>query len=87
MCQGNLGNFHMRLNEYVKAVAYFEPHSHSSASACLDDRVHEAAKWLQTAFDGGQVLNLQNCTWRNLTLMRAKRTRRWRISKSTSRGA
>jgi hypothetical protein len=29
------------------------PHSHSSASACLDDRVREAAKWLQAAFDGG----------------------------------
>jgi tetratricopeptide (TPR) repeat protein len=29
------------------------PHSHSSASACLNDRVREAAKWLQTAFDGG----------------------------------
>jgi hypothetical protein len=27
------------------------PHSHSSA--CLDDRVREAAKWLQAAFDGG----------------------------------
>jgi len=90
----------MHLNEYVKAVAYFEaqhamatslklahvqsvaalnmgaaltlgvraarqgpfagadqapgPHSHSSASAFLDDRVPEAAaKWLQAAFDGG----------------------------------
>ena len=29
------------------------PHSRSSASACLDDRVREAAKWLQAAFDGG----------------------------------
>ena len=29
------------------------PPSHSSASACLNDRV-EAAKWLQAAFDGGQ---------------------------------
>jgi hypothetical protein len=28
-------------------------HSHSSASACLKDRVREAAKWLQAAFDGG----------------------------------
>jgi hypothetical protein len=96
---GNLGTCHMHLNEYVKAVAYFEahhalaislklayvqsdaalnmgvalallvraarqgtatgtdqapgPHSHSSASACLNDRVREAAKWLQAAFDGG----------------------------------
>jgi tetratricopeptide (TPR) repeat protein len=30
------------------------PHSHSSSSACLDDRVREAAKWLQAAFDGGR---------------------------------
>ena len=30
------------------------PPSHSSASACLDDRVREAAKWLQAAFDGGR---------------------------------
>ena len=30
------------------------PHSHSSASACLGDRVRESAKWLQAAFDGGQ---------------------------------
>jgi len=30
------------------------PHSHSSsASACLDDRVREAAKWLQAALDAG----------------------------------
>ena len=27
--------------------------SHSSASSCLDDRVREAAKWLQAAFNGG----------------------------------
>jgi hypothetical protein len=30
------------------------PPSHSSASACLDDRVREAAKRLQAAFDGGR---------------------------------
>ena len=99
MAYGNLGTCHMHLNEYVKAVAYFEvqhvmeisvklahvqsdaalnmgvaltldvraahqgpaagadqasgPHSRSSASACLDDRVREAAKWLQAALDGG----------------------------------
>jgi hypothetical protein len=29
------------------------PPSHSSALACLNDRVREAAKWLQAAFDGG----------------------------------
>ena len=28
--------------------------SHSSASACLNDRVREAAKWLQAAIDGGR---------------------------------
>jgi tetratricopeptide (TPR) repeat protein len=32
--------------------------THSSASACLDDRVREAAKWLQAAFDGGHVLHM-----------------------------
>jgi hypothetical protein len=31
------------------------PHSHSSALMCLNDRVREAAKWLQTAFDGTLV--------------------------------
>ena len=97
---GNLGTGHMHLNEYVKAVAYFEAQhalatslklahaqsdaalnmgvaltlhvraarqgpateadeapgspSLSSASACLKDRVREAARWLQAAFDGGQ---------------------------------
>ena len=30
------------------------PHSHSSASSCLNDTVREAAKWLQAAFDGGR---------------------------------
>jgi hypothetical protein len=30
------------------------PPSHSSASACLDDRVREASKWLQAALDGGR---------------------------------
>jgi len=33
------------------------------------------------------VVHLQTCTWRILPLMRAKRTRRWHISKSTSHGA
>ena len=96
----NLGTCRMHLNEYVKAVAYFEaqhalaialnrahvqsdaalkmglalalhvraarqgtttgadqapgPHSPSSASACLNDRAREAAKWLQAALDGGR---------------------------------
>jgi tetratricopeptide (TPR) repeat protein len=60
----NLGTCHMHLNEYVKTVAYFDAqhalatslkHSRSSASACLNDRVREAAKWLQAAFDGGRA--------------------------------
>ena len=29
------------------------PPSHSSASACLDDKVREATKWLQAALDAG----------------------------------
>ena len=28
-------------------------HHHRVREACLDDRVREAAKWLQAAFDGG----------------------------------
>jgi tetratricopeptide (TPR) repeat protein len=31
-------------------------HSHSSASACLNDRVREAATWLQAALDGGHPI-------------------------------
>jgi tetratricopeptide (TPR) repeat protein len=44
------------------------PHSHPSASALLDDRVREAAKWLQAAFDGGQPfakLHLAHLTFLN----------------------
>ena len=42
---------------YVWCVwKYPGPHSHSSVSACLDDRVREAAKWLQASFDGGRPL-------------------------------
>jgi hypothetical protein len=33
------------------------------------------------------VVRLQTCTWRTSPFMRAKRTRRWHISKSTSHGA
>jgi len=33
------------------------------------------------------VVHLQTCTWRTSPFMRAKRTRRWYISKSTSHGA
>jgi hypothetical protein len=46
--------------------------------------VREAAKWLQTALDGGQPsANLHGAPHR---LMRAKRTRRWHISEITSPG-
>jgi hypothetical protein len=31
------------------------PRGDSSASPCLNDRVREAAKWLQAAFDGGHA--------------------------------
>jgi hypothetical protein len=71
------------------------PHSHSSASACLNDQVREAAKWLQAAFDGGRPfakLHLYICL-AHLTickpmsvLMRAKRTRHLHVSKSPSHG-
>jgi tetratricopeptide (TPR) repeat protein len=60
------------------------PHSHSSALACLNDGVREAAKWLQAAFDGGHAFAKLHLA--HLTLMRAKWTRRWHISKSTSYG-
>jgi hypothetical protein len=50
----------------------------------LHDKVREEAKWLQTALDGGQPsANLHGAPHR---LMRAKRTRRWHISESTSPG-
>jgi tetratricopeptide (TPR) repeat protein len=43
------------------------PHSHSSASACLNDRVLEAAKWLHAALDDGHEfanLHLAHLTFR-----------------------
>ena len=43
------------------------PHGQSSASACLNDRVREAAKWLQAAFDDGHAfakLHLAHLTFR-----------------------
>jgi tetratricopeptide (TPR) repeat protein len=46
------------------------PHSHSSASACLNDRVHEAAKWLQDAFDSGHKFGKLHLS--HLTSMRAR---------------
>jgi len=45
--------------------------SHLSASTCLKDRVHEAVKWLQAAFDGGRQFAKLHLA--HLTLMRAKR--------------
>jgi len=51
-------------------------------SSFLNDRVREAAKWLQAAFFGGRPftkLHLAHVT----VGMRAKRTRRWLIAKST----
>jgi len=122
------------LNEYVKAVAYFEaqhamatslkrahvqseaalnmgvaltlrvraavqghvagadqapgPHSRSSASACLDDRVREAAKWLQAAFDGGRqfaILHLAHLTFfagqEDAALAHLKEHLSWRVQR------
>ena len=42
--------------------------------------MREAAKWLQAAVDGGRPFAKLHLA--HLTLMRAKRTRRWHISKS-----
>jgi tetratricopeptide (TPR) repeat protein len=49
---------HVRAGRQGPATGDYEapgPHSHSSASACLNDRVREAAKWLQAALDGGHA--------------------------------
>jgi len=134
MAHANLGTGHMHLNEYVKAVAYFEaqhvmatslklahmqseaalnmgvaltlrvraagqghvagadqapgPHSRSSASACLDDRVREAAKWLQAAFDGGHAfakLHLAHLTFyagqEDAALAHLKEHLSWRVQR------
>ena len=134
MAYGQLGTCHVHLNEYVKAVAYFEaqhvlaislklahlqsdaalnmgvaltldvragrqgpftgadeapgPPSHSSATACLDDRVREAAKWLQAAFDGGRPfakLHLAHLTFyagqEDAALAHLKEHRSWRVQR------
>jgi hypothetical protein len=60
------------------------PHSLSSASACPNDRVREAAKWLQAAFDGGDPFAKLHLA--HLAFDSGQWTRRWHISKSTSRG-
>jgi len=64
------------------------PHSHSSASACLDDRVREAAKWLQAAFDGGRPfakLHLAHLTFyagqEDATLAHLKEHLSWRVQR------
>ena len=58
------------------------PHSPSSASAFLNDIVRQSGSRLPWMV----VMRWQNCTWRTSPFMRAKGTRRWHISKSTSRG-
>jgi tetratricopeptide (TPR) repeat protein len=48
---------HVRAARQGPAVAIPQgpgPRSHPSASACLNDKVREAAKWLQAALDGGR---------------------------------
>jgi hypothetical protein len=137
MAYANLGTGHMYLNEYDKAVAYFEaqhamaislklarmqsdaalnmgvaltlhvraarqgptgaatgadqapgPHSPSSASACLDDRMREAAKWLQAAFDSGHIfakLHLAHLTFdagqEDVALAHLKEHLSWRVQR------
>jgi len=131
---GNLGTCHLHMNEYVKAVAYFEaqhvmatslqlahvqshaalnmgvaltlgvraarqgpvsgadqapaPHSHWSASACLNDRVREAARWLQAASDGGRPfanLHLSHLTFcadqEDAALAHLKEHLSWRVQR------
>ena len=64
------------------------PHSHSSASACLNDRVRRAAKCLQAVLDDPwmEISHLHDCTWPTSPSMRETRKRHWNISKSTSQG-
>jgi tetratricopeptide (TPR) repeat protein len=64
------------------------PHSHSSASACLDDRVREAAKWLQAALDGGRPfanLHLAHLTFfagqEDAALAHLKEHLSWRVQR------
>jgi tetratricopeptide (TPR) repeat protein len=64
------------------------PHSHSSASACLDDRVREAAQWLQAAFDGGDPfakLHLAHLTFatgqEDAALAHLKEHLSWRVQR------
>jgi tetratricopeptide (TPR) repeat protein len=64
------------------------PHSHSSALACLDDRVREAAKWLQAALDGGHAfaqLHLAHLTFyadqEDAALAHLKEHLSWRVQR------
>ena len=64
------------------------PHSHSSASACMNDRVREAAKWLQAAFDGGHAfakLHLAHLTFyavqEDAALAHLKKHLSWRVQR------
>jgi len=62
--------------------------SHSSASACLDDRVREGAKWLQAALDGGHrfaKLHLAHLTFyagqEDAALAHLKEHLSWRVQR------
>mgnify|MGYP000415394778 CR=1 FL=1 len=64
------------------------PHSRSLALACLDDRVREAAKWLQAAFDGGRPfakLHLAHLTFfagqEDAALAHLKEHLSWRVQR------
>jgi hypothetical protein len=54
------------------------PHTHWSASSCLNDKVREATKWLQATLGGGEEFARLHLA--HLTLRWGKRTQRWHIS-------
>jgi hypothetical protein len=49
----------------------------SSVSACLDDTVREAARWLQSVLNDGHPFAPLDLA--HLTLRRGKRKQRWHI--------
>jgi tetratricopeptide (TPR) repeat protein len=56
LCMGLALRLEVRANRRGPAASADgapEPHSHSSASACLNDKVREAENWLQAALQGG----------------------------------
>jgi hypothetical protein len=63
------------------------PQSHSSASACLNDRVREAAKWLLAAFDGGKefanlhLAHLTDAGQEDAALAHLKEHLSWRVQR------